>query len=288
MKILPIIQRSPEWHVLRKNKIGASMAPIIMGDSPYKTAYRLWEEMLGFAQSNIPNSAMQRGIDLEDIAREMFEARLGELFTPCVLQHDEYDWMIASLDGMSLDGKKIVEIKCGSKQEHEDVILGSIPKKYYAQIQHQLAVSGLNESYYFSFYKNQGATTVVKRDDKYIETLIEKEKEFWKSLDELKFPALTERDYVERNDYQWMDLSHKWLEINRQLKFLEEQEEKVREKLVTLSGGSNTRGSGLKLSKIIRKGNIDYGSIKELQSVDLEKHRKQQVTTYKICADTKS
>jgi predicted phage-related endonuclease len=39
-------QQTPEWLEFRKNKIGASDAPIIMETSPWKTPYQLWLEKL--------------------------------------------------------------------------------------------------------------------------------------------------------------------------------------------------------------------------------------------------
>ncbi len=54
-----LIQHSNEWLELRKNKIGASDAPIIMKVSPWKTPYRLWEEKLGLTEC-VSNQAMKR------------------------------------------------------------------------------------------------------------------------------------------------------------------------------------------------------------------------------------
>ena len=40
-------QKSEEWLDWRKKGIGSSDAPIIMGVSPWKTPFELWEEKTG-------------------------------------------------------------------------------------------------------------------------------------------------------------------------------------------------------------------------------------------------
>ena len=41
------IQGTSEWLENRKNHIGASDAPVVMGVSPWDTPYKLWENKLG-------------------------------------------------------------------------------------------------------------------------------------------------------------------------------------------------------------------------------------------------
>ena len=96
----------------RKNKIGSSDAPIIAGVSPWTTQVQLWEEKIGIREPRYANFAMQRGIDKEEEARCIFEKEIGVVFFPQVLTHKKYDWMIASLDGLSIDQDLAVEIKC--------------------------------------------------------------------------------------------------------------------------------------------------------------------------------
>src|ERR1700690_3070463 len=95
--LLKIDKGSPEWHDLRRNKIGASMAPIVMGVG-FKTPYRLWQEMLGFVEPEV-NSAMKRGTLLEPEIRAQYIQMTGIPVEPAVAQHDECPWLIASADG---------------------------------------------------------------------------------------------------------------------------------------------------------------------------------------------
>ena len=70
-------QNTEEWLEFRRDKIGASDAPIIMGKSPWKTPHQLWEEKIGVRTSSYETAAMRRGKDLESEARKHFEQQTG-------------------------------------------------------------------------------------------------------------------------------------------------------------------------------------------------------------------
>ena len=277
-------QNTPEWLSFRKNKIGASDAPVIMEVSPWKTPYQLWEEKLG-VRENVTTAAMQRGTDMEEEARQAFEKESGLVVFPHVRVSKEHDWMIASLDGMDAEEKHMVEIKCPGKEDHEKAMDGVIPEKYLPQLQHQLCVTGLDFGYYFSYSRSAARILVIERDDKYISKLIKKEQEFYSCMMEFVPPKLTDRDYAERNDPEWLELSNSYLLVQKQLKSLEEQEKQMKEQLITLAGRSNARGAGLKLSKIVRKGVVDYQMIPELKGVNLEKYRKAAIETWRVASE---
>lgn len=186
-----LVQRTDEWLALRKTKITATDACVIMGVNPWKTSYRLLEEKLGYVETGPINERMQRGIDLEPVALDLFNIKTGLEMEPCVVFHPDHDWMMASLDGITkygpnVLGDNIVEIKCAGKVDHGAALKGKVPKKYYPQLQHQLAVTGLDMAHYFSFDGIDGVILEVKRDDEYIEKMIEAEKRFYDILVESK------------------------------------------------------------------------------------------------------
>jgi len=76
---------------------------------------------------------------------------------PLCLVHQEFEWMRASLDGLSFDGSTLVEIKCPlSLRDRAAAQEGRIPSQYYAQLQHQLEVSGAQQAHYWSFHGTDG------------------------------------------------------------------------------------------------------------------------------------
>lgn len=279
--MLALQQNTEEWLEFRKGKLGGSDAPIIMGVSPWKTPYDLWLEKLGLGKS-YTNEAMQRGHDLEDSARALFEEENNLLVFPKVIVHKEYEWMIASLDGIDIGGEKIVEIKCPGKQDHSQALSGEVPEKYYPQLQHQIEVAGVESAYYFSFDGQKGVTLEVYRDDSYIKNMIEKEREFYECLQELTPPPLGNKDYAQRNDGLWQEVSERWRNAKEQLKELEKSEKELRETLIHLAGDKNCIGSGVKVLKTAKRGMIDYKAIPELEGVDLENYRKEAITCWRI------
>ena len=269
-----IQQNTPEWLEMRKNMIGASDAPVIMGDSPWRTPYQLWQEKLDLLEQKPQNEAMRRGHELEPIARQMYNDQTGNCAEPEVVFHPDYEWMMASLDGLSLCGNIVLEIKCPGREDHETAKDGRIPEKYFAQLQHQLAASGLNLLHYFSYRDGDCALVEVESDDKYIARMIKKEKQFWEKLQSFEPPALNERDYVQRDDAAWIEAANEWALVSKQMAELKEQEKNCRQRLIFLAGDRNCAGGGVKAQKIVARGAVDYSAIPEINGVDLEKYRK--------------
>ncbi len=183
MKIIPIKQKSKQWLDWRCGLITASDSPIIMGMSPYKDKDQLLTEKFRRFET-VPNYFMLRGIDLEPVALREFEKETGLIMFPCVGEH-ENGWMGASFDGMTIEGDAILEIKCPGKKDHAKALLGECPKHYFAQLQHQMYVAGVQFSFYYSFDGEKGVIIEVKLDNDFIEIMLEKEREFWECLQNL-------------------------------------------------------------------------------------------------------
>jgi putative phage-type endonuclease len=281
-----IKQNTPEWLALRKNYIGASDSPKIMGVSPYGTAYDLWQEKLGLVADKETSWAMQRGHNLEEPARLAFEGMTGLLTAAEVKFHPKINYMMASIDGIDVEEKAIVEIKCPNKVDHAIATAGEVPEKYFPQLQHQLEVCELEMAYYFSFDGKTGVIVKVFRDDKYIQKLLQKEKDFWECVQEMKAPQMVEgKDYVKRTEEEWMTLAVRMKEINAELKkseVLEKEKEDIKRKLIQMAGSQNAVGGGIILSQVVKQGTIDYKSIPELQNIDLEKYRKKPIMYWRL------
>lgn len=277
-----IKQDTSEWLEMRKNKIGASDAPVIMEVSPYTTPFKLWEQKLGLSPPTFQNPSMKRGHDLEEEARLELEKMTGLCFLPYVKFHSSIPWMMASLDGMDLENKYIAEIKCPNKVDHELALSGQVPEKYIPQLQHQLEVCELDMVYYFSFDGSKGALVKIFRDEIYIKKMLKKEEEFWECIQSWVAPEMTDKDYELKTDGEWATSAYQWKMLHQQLKEIEKKEEEARKNLIDLSRNRNSMGAGIKLTKSMRKGSIDYTSIPQLKEVELEKYRRNPVECYKI------
>ena len=283
MKVINVEQNTPEWLEFRRSRIGASDASTVMGENPWKTPHKLWEEKLMPFHETSVTPAMQRGIDLEPVAREAFIRQTGIPVEKIVVQHDEYDWMIASLDGINTDHKIVVEIKCPGELDHRAAQDGNIPMKYYGQVQHQLAVTGYDLAYYYSFDGTRGVVVDVERDDDYISAMIDREMEFMRCLQEMIAPKMSCRDYDYRDeDEEWLEQAKAYLEAEEQLKKWELEVSMHRSKLEDLAGGYSVSGGGIILQKVLRKGPVDYSKVEALQGVNLEPYRKPASESYRL------
>jgi len=172
-------QSTEEWLSWRRQGIGASDAPVIMGHSPWQKESELLLLKTGQMKERPANGAMQRGKRLEPLARLAYVNHTGIDVAPMCVQSLAYAWMRASLDGLSADGRHVVEIKCPGEKDHQLADSGFVPEKYYAQLQHILAVTGLAEISYWSFRFDHTVLLKIKRDEIFITGLVEKEAAFW-------------------------------------------------------------------------------------------------------------
>jgi len=274
------VQGTAEWLALRKTKITATDASIIMGVSPWKTKLQLYHEKTGDDVKPLyMNDAMQRGNDLEPIARDLFNLRTGWNMEPEVIVRD---WAMASLDGRDRDSGAILEIKCPGEKDHALAVAGKVPDHYYPQLQHQMWIAGTCMAYYYSFDGMDGVIVKVNRDNEYIEKMVAEEFKFYECMQSKIAPEPSENDYIERNDSLWQECASKWKTLTERIKTLEKDEEELRKQLIFLSGESNTKGGGISLCKVNRKGNVDYSKIPELKNIDLEKYRKPGINSWRI------
>ncbi len=177
--MIALEQNTEEWLTFRKSKIGSSDALIIVGESPWKTPQKLWEEKMGLRASSYENAAMQRGKQLEAEAKKAFEKKTGLVVWPNVLIRPKHEFIIASLDGITMDSKVAVEIKYPGEKTHKMAQDGHIPKHYQIQMQYQLAVTGLQMMFYYSYDGEKGEILEVQRDEALIEEILIKENEFF-------------------------------------------------------------------------------------------------------------
>lgn len=286
MKIQELDQRSPEWLEFRKNKIGASDAPAIMGISPWCTPYQLWERKLGLDEI-IENSAMKRGNQLEPLVRERVFLETGINYHPRVVIHPNLPWMIASLDGLSDNQTSVIEIKCVGGADHALAFLKIVPDKYQYQLWHQMEVCETDSVLYCSYNASDGDLRMFPfyRDDKKIKEMIEKEKEFLICLEEFNPPALTDKDYETKNDSKWNEACDKWKKSKLLKDKYETEEKKLRLDLINLANSKNCIGAGVKVQKVIRRGSVDYSSIPALSLIDLDPFRKPASESWRITLD---
>jgi putative phage-type endonuclease len=257
---LKVPEMTPEqWLDWRDEGVGGSDAPAIMGVSPWATYYQKWEEKV-LKKRQGDNASKKFGRDTEEASRREYEDLVGLRMPATYIQNTKESWLRASLDGMSLDGKRLLEIKKANKEDHALALQGKIPDKYYPQCQHILKVHGNAEAIdYFSSPADgsPGKIVEIARNDHYIDQeLYPKETQFWDQVRNNKAPALTDRDYLDmEKNKRWLESSQKWKETNQLLREFEFKEKQLREELIALSKDHNAKGNNV---TSMVQGRIDY------------------------------
>lgn len=285
MKIINTVQGSADWHSLRDRSIGSSDIPVILGLTK-KTPFQLWCEKMGFGEkvsAYVEEHVMKPGLEVEQKLRDWFHMEYGVKVDPSVVQHDDFEWAIASLDGITKSLDLITEFKNVKQEYHQMACYGKVPEPYYAQCQWQMFCTDLQNVHYISHRDPVPAVVIVARDDKFIADTIPKAKDFWQYVVDKIPPALTERDYIDvSDDCQLTDDAIRYGYYQKMEKEYREKAEILKQELIQKTGERCVKGTLFKITKYPVKGRVDYGIIPELKDVDLEKYRKPNIISYKI------
>ncbi len=287
-KIIEVVPGSPSWHEYRASRLGASQSSIILGINPWQTKMDLYEEKL-YGKKVQFNPSMQRGIDLEPIAIKWAENYFHTIFSSKVIEHDDFPWKFATVDGISPDGKTVIEIKHASKKVHEMAKNGECVDYYISQVQSQIACCNVDMAYLISCYPDDEedrpyAVLEILRDQEYIDDMITKEKEFYeKCMIRMEPPELCDKDYEHVKDNLGFDYHcEAYLDINKQISDLEKMKKEHHEKILMLTKDRNSRSNNFKASKFQVKGSVQYDKIPNLIGVNLDDFRKETREQWRI------
>jgi putative phage-type endonuclease len=167
-----IEQGTSEWLKWRKGVIGASDAPVIMGENPWKSSRRLIEEKLGLHREWGGNAATREGQRLEVVARNEIAKVFNKRLIPTIVQDSHAPHLAASLDAIDTGYSQIFEIKAGVKAYEVASRTGKVPNYYVGQLQHMMMVTEL-ESLIFAAYRPSVPLIILEipRDEEYINRL---------------------------------------------------------------------------------------------------------------------
>jgi putative phage-type endonuclease len=195
-----------EWLKHRKNGLGGSEVAAVAGVSKYASALTVYMDKRGLYTKTVDNDAATWGNIMEPILRKEFVKRINEereaenkphlKVSQCnyLLQHPEYEFMLANIDGLikcPILGNGILEIKTASEYLKDDWAGEDIPNAYYIQIMHYLAVTALDFAYCAVLIGgNKFRYYYIPRDEETINTLIEIEKNFWINHVQAKIPPV--------------------------------------------------------------------------------------------------
>ena len=271
--ILKLVQGTQEWHDHRTKSRNASETPAVLGVSPWQTPYQLWLLKTGRAEQKV-TPAMTRGTDLEPAARAAYEIQTGNIMEPLVMIDGEYS---ASLDGVTLAGDLVLEIKCPFKGRDSElwkaVQLGQVPDYYGWQIEHQFLVSGAKLAHLWVFDGTEGILLeVAARPERWPEIRSAWDK-FVQFLESDTPPPLTEGDTRVREDQEWREAAARYLTAKEQCEVSATNLEQAKAALVALASHPSESGCGVSVAQFWKRGSVDYKKVPALTGMDLEKSR---------------
>ena len=300
MRKVEVEQGTENWLNWRKGLITATDAPILLGVSPYATPYKGWQRKLGLIEEQQRNPGMDLGIKNEPIAREAFIKRTNIKMMPCVIESEKYNFIGASLDGLSECGRYILELKYNNAELHEEICKRStIPDYHQYQMQHQMLSSDgqVEKCLYGSFNNGELSIVEVFPNHTWLSIYLEKAREFWRRVVLFDPPPLSNKDCRDRSsNSEWNRLSSRYSDIDEHIKKLQKEKESCKEALIDLCENQTSCGNGIKVITKTTKGRIDYEAILSLdeiqnvlkeKKVDTEKFRKPSSSSWTILIDTK-
>ncbi len=271
--VLKLIQGSQEWLDYRRTMRNASETPAVLGISPWVTPYQLWLIKTGRSTQAV-TQAMTHGTQLEPQARAAYEAQTGHVMNPLVMQDGLYS---ASLDGITLAGDLLAEIKCPFRGRQSklwrEVKEGTVPAYYAAQIQHQMMVSGAAEAHLWVYVEGEGLLLTLRRDEATMEAIRGAWDTFSLYLAGDNPPPLSEADSVQRDDPAWSEAATAFVTAKRSADSADEALEAARQRLVDLARHPRETGGGVSVVRLWKAGAVDYKRIPELKEVDLDRYR---------------
>lgn len=180
-QIIPLVERTPAWWEWRRSGIGSSDAATIVGVNRAKSVERLLVEKQHPRKESARHFAEERSAKSERQARAQYCRTVGILVEPACVQSLARPWQRVSLDGLSADGERAVEIKCGKANYDAAAARQRPARHHFPQLQHILAVTGLPAIDYWCYCPPHPPLRLeVKRDEAYIERLLAAEEAFWK------------------------------------------------------------------------------------------------------------
>jgi len=178
-------QGSEDWCAIRRGRPTASRFKDIV--TPKTGAYSkssrsymielIAESFVPDFQSFTGNAFTERGLELESEARESFERESGLLVKEVGFCTQDNEIVGCSPDGLIEDMGEFVsglEIKCPIPKTHVKYLLEDcLPSEYKAQVHGGMAVTGLNEWHFYSYFPGMQSLHLVVKRDEYTEKLEE-------------------------------------------------------------------------------------------------------------------
>lgn len=265
-----------QWLEERKKTIGGSEIGAILGMHPWQSAYSLWAEKTGRIPAFEGNLTTKLGSYLEEFVAKLFEETTGKKVqrTNYIYRNDKYAGLHASPDRLLVGEDAGLEIKTTSAYNSNKFKGVEFPQQYYAQAVQYMAVTERRQWYIavligntdFRIYhltrdpmeKPDFCVTSLLVEDSEISSLYEAALDFMDCLKKDVPPAMDGSNatadalkevYKNGGDapkqlYGRDGMVERWLDLKRQIKLLEEEQDTITNTLCADMGDSEAATTG--------------------------------------------
>jgi putative phage-type endonuclease len=190
------------WLAERRRGIGGSDAAACAGLSRWTTPLEVYENKTSDADRD-ETPEMRRGTLLEPVVRQMYADATGHsVAQPAgIIQSEEHPFMLASLDGVVQDSRRLLECKTArDKSEWGEPGSAEIPIEYLCQCQHYLRVARYDVIDVAVLFGNgfEFAIYEIPADPEFQDLLIEAEIRLWDHVQKRIPPEPINTDDVRR------------------------------------------------------------------------------------------
>lgn len=286
MKIINLSQREEDWLEWRRQGITATDAAVLLDRSRYKTLWRLWAEKTGYAQEAdlSMNPLVRRGIQNEDLARQVFEERHDDLLLPVCVESSTHPLMRSSLDGLTTDNEP-VELKVPSTKVWEQVCSegtnSDAYQLYLPQVQHQLLVTEAKQGWLVFFYEGQLKEFLVFPNTAMIQEILDAAQPFWEAVINRKAPAKDpERDfYIPEGTeaVRWIEAATEYQLFDAEIQEHAQRIQELKQKQAPAEAAMKSLMGeyfhadycGVRLTKYRVKGKVDHSKLLADKGLDI-------------------
>ena len=252
----------------RKNYITASNVGAILGLGKYKTPNAVLSDMVKAYRGTLEwkdNPAFRHGRENEYKGVIYAKDFHNFIATGTDQAFVTKEYLGATPDGISDDGKIVLEVKAPYRQEYTAHNYELFMPEYYAQMQVQMYCTGAEKALFVVVGSDGEITHIyVEYNPKWMLKHLPILREFYESF----------RKIVDTDSDQGTDDSERLHQLHRQIKQLEDEYNRLRDQMIEQNPNGGTFGS-VTITVVEKKGTVDYKKIvsEYASHVDAEAYR---------------
>lgn len=292
MNVLDLEQGTIEWLKWRRDGIGASDIPVIMGTLPtkYKSLYKLWQIKCGLVNEDAPNKAMYHGMQYEPHARQWLSDIMETELMPICIEDEEKSYFRASLDAFDPQNRVVVEIKCPLNENtlKDASECGAVHSYWIDQVLWQMGIAEVEEGFIALWdYRSYECIVIrVQWDESRYLKMREAAEKFWNHVRFGNPPPLSKHDYQSIDNVQLEQLLHEYGKCLDYEKIQKIKKEDLKQKIISFANGKNIECNGHKV--YLHSGTVKLDTEQMIaDGIDLEKYKLKGDPFYTVKIDSK-